>query len=132
MKLKEKRHIHLLLHMFQLWKTHKTTGVRTRSSKKKLIIFKRPNNEKSKRSITDQGPKLWNLLPEYLQKIDSYHDFKTQVKTLFQFPKSRQKPMPKPKPNQNQNKIYCPVSFISNPFHLITIILSSFISSILI
>ena len=40
LKLKERRHIHVLLHMFQLsqmpnfkiWKTHKTTGVRTRSS----------------------------------------------------------------------------------------------------
>ena len=48
LKLKERRHIHVLLHMFQLsqmpnfkiWKTHKTTGVRTLSSKKKLISFK--------------------------------------------------------------------------------------------
>ena len=106
LKLKERRHMHVLLHMFQLsqmpnfkiWKAHKTTGVRTRSSKKKLISFKRPNNEKYKRSITYQGPKLWNLLPGYLQKIDSYYDFKTQVKKLFQFPKSRLKPKPKPKP----------------------------------
>ena len=127
LKLKEGRHMHVLLHMFQLsqmpnykiWKTHKTTGVRTWSSKKKLICSKRPNNEKYKRSKTYQGQKLWNLLPGYLQKIDSYYDLKTQVKKLFQFPKSRLKP--KLKPNQNQNKIYCPVSpssqthFISSP-----------------
>ena len=70
MKLKEKRHIHLLLHMFQLsqmpnfklWKTHKTTGVRTRSSKKKIIIFKRPNNEKIEKKYNRSRAKIMELV----------------------------------------------------------------------
>ena len=91
LKLKERRHVHILLHMFQLsqmpnfklWKTHNTTGVRTRSSKKKLLAFRRPTNEKYKKSITYQGPKLWNSLPGNLQKMDSYYEFKTQVTKIF-------------------------------------------------
>ena len=120
LKLKERRHVHILLHMFQLsqlpnfklWKTHKSTGVRTRSSKKKLITFRRPTNEKYRKSITYQGPKLWNNLPAGVQKIDSYHEFKSQVTKLFKGtsglssskpktkpnPKLKPKPKPKPKP----------------------------------
>ena len=45
LKLKQRRHVHVLLHMhqlahmpgFKLWKKYQSTGVRTRSSKKKLI-----------------------------------------------------------------------------------------------
>ena len=91
LKLKHRRHIHVLLHMFQLaqmpgfklWKIHQGTGVRTRSSKKKLISSKKPNNEKFRKSITYQGPKLWNNLPAHIQKIDSYHEFKCQIKKIF-------------------------------------------------
>ena len=103
---------------FKHCKIHKSTGVRTRSSKKKLISFKRPYNEKYKRSITYQLPNLWNLLPGYFQKIDSYHDFNSQVKKLFQFSKSKLKP----KPKSNENKIYCAISLsplkpISSHYH---------------
>ena len=69
LKLKDRRHIHVLLHMFQLaqmpdfklWKAHQPTGVKTRSSKKKLITLRKPTNEKYKKSITYQGPKLWSV-----------------------------------------------------------------------
>ena len=88
LKLIDRRHMHMLLHMYQLaqmpdfklWKSHQPTGTRTRSSKKKLITVRRPKNEKFKRSITYQGPKLWNSLPDYLQKADTYHNFKVQLK----------------------------------------------------
>ena len=91
LKLKDRRHVHVLLHMFQLaqmpnfklWKTHQTTEVKTRSSKKKLISLRRPKNEKYKKSIIYQGPTLWNSLPAHLQKMESYHDFKTQIKKMF-------------------------------------------------
>ena len=71
LKLKDRRHLHVMLHMFQLaqmpnfklWKTHLPTGPRTRSSKKKLIATRRPTNERYRKCITYQGPKLWNSLP---------------------------------------------------------------------
>ena len=37
----------------------------------------------TKKSITYQGPKLWNSLPDHLQKLESYHDFKRQINNLF-------------------------------------------------
>ena len=84
LKLRDRRHVHVLLHMFQLpdfklWKTHQAT----RSSKKKLISLRKPKNEKYKKSIAYQGPKLWNSLPAHLQKMDSYYEFKAQIKKLF-------------------------------------------------
>ena len=92
LKLKDRRHMHVLLHMYQLaqmpnfklWKTHQPNGVRTRSSKKKLITFRRPTMEKYRKSITYQGPKLWNNLPAQVQKLDTYHEFKSNVKKMFQ------------------------------------------------
>ena len=47
LKLKDRRHVHVLLHMFQLsqmsdfklWRTYQPTGVRTRSSKKNYFVF---------------------------------------------------------------------------------------------
>ena len=137
LKLNNRIHLHVLLHMFQLsqfpnfklWKTNQPTGVRTRSSKKKLISFRPPTNEKFKKSITYQGPKLWNNLPGHLQKLDSYHEFKAQVTKLFNQntvlsipakpkprpkhkhkpqikpkakPKSKTKLKPKPRPKANQ------------------------------
>ena len=92
LKLKQRRHVHVLLHMYQLahlpgfklWKKHQSTGVRTRSSKKKLISSRKPNNEKFKKSITYQGPKLWNSLPAHLQKMESYQEFKKEIHKLSQ------------------------------------------------
>ena len=109
LKLKERRHVHVLLHMFQLaqmpdfklWKTHQPTAKRNLL----LLLYKK--------SITYQGPKLWNSLPEHLQKIESYHDFKMQITSLFgnskrETPnsldvnpakaKAKVKPKPTPKP----------------------------------
>ena len=81
--------------------------------------FRRPTNDKYKKSITYQGPKLWNSLPGNLKKIDSYHEFKSQVNRFFKnisnpncsqeqngesrkqsTQKSKIKP-PLPNPNQN-------------------------------
>ena len=100
LKLKDRRHIHVLLHMFQLsqmpsfqlWKTYQPGGVKTRSSKKKLLSLRKPQNEKYRRSITYQGPKLWNALPGHLQKLQTYHEFKTQVKGIFPTPIRKIKP----------------------------------------
>ena len=55
-----------------------------RSSKKKLISLRQPKNERYKKSITYQGPKLWNSLPAHLQKMDSYYDFKKELKKRYQ------------------------------------------------
>ena len=91
--------MHVLLHMYQLaqmpnfklWKVHQPNGVRTRSSKRKLITFRRPTMEKYRKSITYQGPKLWNNLPAEVQKLDTYPEkFKSNIKKIFQ---------PKKKPN---------------------------------
>ena len=109
LKLKDRRHMHVLLHMFQLaqmpnfklWKTHQAHGVRTRSSKKKLITSRKPTNEKYKKSITYQGSKLWNSLPSHVQQLDSYYEFKGNIKKLFQ-PKPLKKTKPKPKPKQTR------------------------------
>ena len=118
-----------ILHMFQLaqmpnfklWKVHQPIGTRTRSSKKRLLTSRKPTNEKFRRSITYQGPKLWNSLPANIQKLGSYCEFKKEVMRLFQpliagkgkvikqkakkqnakpnpRPKPKPKPRPKPKP----------------------------------
>ena len=52
----------------------------TRSSKKKLITSRKPNNEKLKKSITYFGKKLWNSLPAELQKESEYPIFKHKLK----------------------------------------------------
>ena len=91
LKLKTRRHVHVLLHMYQLaqmpdfklWKTHQQSGTKTRSSKKKLITLRKPTNEKYKKSITYQGPTLWNLLPATMQKMDNYYNFKSQLTKLL-------------------------------------------------
>ena len=92
LKLKDRRPMHVLLHMFQLarlpgfrlWKRFQSAGMKTRSSKKKLISCRKPNNEKYRKSITYQGPKLWNSLPTHIQKAESYQEFKIGVKKWFQ------------------------------------------------
>ena len=91
LKLKYRRKQHILHHMFQvsrmknfqLWKARSTQGVRTRSSKKKLMTTIKPNNEKYKKSISYRGPKLWNSLPAELQKLDSYYEFKASLLKLL-------------------------------------------------
>ena len=67
-----------------------------------------------KKSITYQGPKLWNSLPGDIQKMDSYHEFKTQVSKLFKDgsgptstrkqPKLQTKPQTKPQPKTTNKK----------------------------
>ena len=59
LKLKDRRHMHILLHMYQLaqmpdfklWKSHQTTGIKTRSSKKKLIATRRPQMKNTKKVL---------------------------------------------------------------------------------
>ena len=128
LKLKDRRHVHVLLHMFQLaqmpnfklWKMHQPVGTRTRSSKKKLLTSRRPKNEKFKRSITYQGPKLWNSLPANIQKLDSYQEFKGEVLKIFRpsiekkespqtsKPRPKSKPKPKPKSKPKPKPKYTP------------------------
>ena len=91
-KLKIRRHVHDLLHMFQLaqlpgfklWKIQSAQGPRTRSSKKKLITLRRPSNEKYRKSLIYQGPKLWNSLPAHLQELESFYEFKAKVSKFYQ------------------------------------------------
>ena len=66
MRLKHRREIHLLNFMYnqaQIGSNIKkacSVGVKTRSSKKKLLKLKKPNTEKFKKSLTYLGPKTWN------------------------------------------------------------------------
>ena len=84
-KLAIRRKRHILLHMYQKtklpnftqWKSN-VGGVRTRSSKKKLMFQKKPRTQRFKNSLTYFGPKLWNTLPVVIQKSDNYFDFKIQ------------------------------------------------------
>ena len=63
--------MHVLLHMYQLaqmpnfklWKSHHHAGTKTRSSKKKLITFRRPTNEKYRKSIRYQGLNYGTVFP---------------------------------------------------------------------
>ena len=61
------------------WKP-KLRNMITRSSKKKLITSRKPNNEKFKINITYLGTKLWNSLPAELQKENVYPIFKHKLK----------------------------------------------------
>ena len=82
MKLKYRRKMHLLQHMFHVshkpnfkgWKTR--TCRATRSSKKKLINIRKPNTTKFQRSLTYRGPKLWNSLPKYIIAQEDFGPFK--------------------------------------------------------
>ena len=85
LRLKHKRETHILNFMYDQSKKVenlrmvKGTGVKTRSSKKKLLRIKKPNTEKFKRSLTYLGPKIWNALPSDLQSIQSKNEFKTKI-----------------------------------------------------
>ena len=82
LKLKYKRKMHLMQHMFHV--SHKSTfrGWRTharrfmRSSKKNLIKIKKPNTSKFQRSLTYLGPKLWNSLPKDIIAHEDYGPFR--------------------------------------------------------
>ena len=85
LKWRRKQHIGQLvfqttkLKNFKNWKP-KLCNMTTRSSKKKLITSRKPNNEKFKKSITYFGTKLWNSLPAELQKESEYPIFKHKLK----------------------------------------------------
>ena len=85
LRLKYRRETHVLNFMYDQaqidcnLKAVRSTGVKTRSSKKKLLKIKKPNTEKFKKSLTYQGPKKWNDLPSDLQLVKSSNDFKTQI-----------------------------------------------------
>ena len=84
-KLKHRRKEHMLLHMYQIsqnkvfkgWK--KKTSINTRSSQKKLMVVKKPNSSKFRKSVTYLGPKYWNSLPTDIQQSDSYPLFKSKL-----------------------------------------------------
>ena len=86
LRLKYRREVHLLNYMFDQsrnevnLRTVRKTGAVTRSCKKKLLKIKRPRTERFKKSMSYQGPKKWNLLPESLQLTDSRTDFKSRIK----------------------------------------------------
>ena len=87
MRLKFRREQHLLNFMFDQaqisgnLKRVRTEGVRTRSSKLKLLKVKKPNTEKFKRSLTYRGPKKWNALPSDIQLTESRTCFKTKIRS---------------------------------------------------
>ena len=88
-KLKHRRKLHLLQHMYQVahmptfsgWK--RRALIRTRSSNKKLLKIKKPNLAKFQNSITYTGPKTWNSLPTEIQKSGNYTHFKHNIKTHY-------------------------------------------------
>ena len=80
--LKLRRKYHLLLHIYQIshnknFKGWKKSVIRTRSSKKKQLILKKPNLARFQTNLTYKGPKLWNSLPATLQKSENFYEFKT-------------------------------------------------------
>ena len=94
LKLKDRRKQHILQHMykisnkktFQGWKT-RTSGVKTRQGKKKLMQLKRPNTTTFQNSLTYQGPRRWNMLPIEIQNAEDYPTFKQKlVKHLSERP----------------------------------------------
>ena len=87
LKLKYRREQHLLNYMFDVsqnecnLKVRLEEGVRTRSSKKKLLKIRKPRTEKCKKSLSYMGPKKWNALPENIQLCKSRLEFKKMVCT---------------------------------------------------
>ena len=86
LKLKFRREQHMLSLMFDYAasvnnrKVPNTEGVQTRSHKKKLLKLKKPRTEKYKKSLSYQGPRKWNMLPEDIQLCASKVEFKKLVK----------------------------------------------------
>ena len=84
--LKTRRNRHILQHIFQISQTDSFRGwkarasIATRSSKKKLMILKKPRTDKFQRSITYRGPKLWNQLPLKIQNADTSTQFKSLLR----------------------------------------------------
>ena len=73
LKLKVRREQHILNFMYVMSKiptnvrNRGTIGVRTRSSKKKLLKIRTPRTERFGRSLAHYGPKKWNRLPVGIQ-----------------------------------------------------------------
>ena len=85
LKLVYRREQHLLNFMFDLaqiptmCQTRASGQVSTRSSKKKLMRVKRPYTQKFKKSLTYQGPKRWNALPEVFHHTQTKFAYKALV-----------------------------------------------------
>ena len=58
-------------------------GRQTRSSKKVMFKLRKPNTEKYKNSLSYSGFKLWNQLPEGVQRLDDLSAFKYRIKALI-------------------------------------------------
>ena len=88
LKLKYRREQHLLDFMFDQAQDPVKLQLRpgsamgTRSSKNKLLKVKRPYTEKFKKSLTYQGPKKWNALPESFHHSQTKAAYKNMVSTL--------------------------------------------------
>ena len=85
LRLSYRREQHMLNFMFDMSQSEhnmqstKTEGVRTRSSRKRLMKIKRPRTEKFKKSLAYCGPKKWNALSETLQLSGSKGEFKSKI-----------------------------------------------------
>ena len=82
LKLKFRLEQHLLNYMYDVsrdesnLKSVRKTGVRTRSSKRKLLKIVKPRTEKYKKSWSYVGPKKWNAIPLNIHDLDSRAEFK--------------------------------------------------------
>ena len=88
-KLKHRRKLHLIQHMYKFSQLPNFSGwkgrpsIRTRSSKKKLMKIKTPTVTKFQNSMSYRGPKSWNSLPKEIQKEPTFMQFKDRLKCHF-------------------------------------------------
>ena len=74
LKLKYRREQHQLNFMYDVAKVSSNlnvggkTGVKTRSSTKKLVKIRRPKTERFKKCLASVGSKRWNALPGEIKK----------------------------------------------------------------
>ena len=89
LRLKYRREQHLLNFMYDqaqipaLLKTRSKSGVRTRSSNKKIMKLKKPRTERFKKCLAYKGPKTWNNLPESMHHIQTKGPFKLLVSRMI-------------------------------------------------
>ena len=56
--------------------------MKTRQSSKKFITISKPNTAKYQKSISYQGPKLWNALPTEIQDWEDFTSFRNSILKL--------------------------------------------------
>ena len=100
--LKVRRKYHMLQHVFKTsqlsgfkgWK--RSSIIKTRSSKRRLMALRKPNTNKYKRSITYKGPKMWNALPTDAQTAPNLWQFKSLIRRPGVVPGTGEVPKPNP------------------------------------